>query len=161
LTEAGVSECINTIVNNHNSVVQDDDTVIHLGDLAHGKDQSKKLIGGILNAHKGKRILVKGNHDEYPDSFYKNHFLAVHYYLIKDNFFFCHYPLYKSKWNIPKELELMEIFKNSGCDTIIHGHVHNKDPNDWEPDGIKRINACVDFEPNNYFPIDITDLISS
>jgi calcineurin-like phosphoesterase family protein len=41
-----------------NSVVQDDDTVIHGGDFMFYKNDT-----GIFNSLKGEKILVRGNHD--------------------------------------------------------------------------------------------------
>lgn len=158
LTTEGVKDCINTIVNNHNKIVTNDDLVIHVGDLAHGRNQTKDNIKYIIEGHKGKRILVKGNHDQWEKEYYLSLFDEVHDYIIKDNIFICHYPCYQSRWTSPEEKEMIKILEESGCDTIIHGHVHNKNPDDWEPDGYKRINVCVDYEKNNFFPVEITDL---
>jgi calcineurin-like phosphoesterase family protein len=41
------------------------------------------------------------------------------------------------------------------CKYVIHGHIHNKNPDDWEPDGLKRINVCIDYKPNNYYPLEL------
>ena len=152
LSEQGIKDCINHIVNEYNSIIKDDDLVIHLGDLSHGRNQSKEVIRYIMEAHKGRKILIKGNHDNYSDEFYKSLFESVGTYLIMDEYFFCHYPLYENALG-PFEKELFKVFKNSGCKTIVHGHTHNKDSH--SNDGIQRINVSVDYTPNNFKPVKI------
>lgn len=106
-----------------------------------------------MNAHKGKKILIKGNHDNYSDEFYNSIFDVVCEYLIKDRYFFCHYPCYE-KTATKLEKEFIKIFKESGCDIIVHGHTHNKNSEVYN-DGIKRINVCVDYTPNDFYPVRI------
>jgi calcineurin-like phosphoesterase family protein len=153
LSDKGVKDCINTIVNKHNEIVSDEDIVLHIGDLGHGRHQSEEIIKFIINSHKGKKILLKGNHDNFSDEFYNSIFDSVGTYLIQGEYFFCHYPCYGKGCN-DEEKKLIDIFKNSGCSIIVHGHIHNKNPDCYD-DGIKRINVSVDYEVNDFYPVQI------
>lgn len=55
----------NTIVENWNSVVNDNDTVYHLGDIAliNSKKEDLKRVLEILKKLKGQIVFLKGNHD--------------------------------------------------------------------------------------------------
>ena len=55
-----VEEMNETIINNWNSVVKEEDTVFILGDLCMGKNTE---AAALVNRLKGKKILVRGNHD--------------------------------------------------------------------------------------------------
>lgn len=159
LSDVGISECINTIVNNYNSVVSEDDLVIHLGDLSHGRNQTKTTLSYILNNLNGRKILIKGNHDKYEDEYYLQYFERVAQKFIQmKNIFLCHYPCFKTKYTSELELELIQKVKEINPDLIIHGHCHNKNPEEYT-DEFKRLNASVDYTPNKYLPIDITHLI--
>jgi len=159
LSDEGIKECINTIVNKHNEIVSDDDLVLHLGDLGHGKNQSKEIIGYILENLKGKKILIKGNHDNWDDDFYLQYFQRViDKFLLINGVFLCHYPCFKTQYSSDLELELIERVHKSKPDVIIHGHCHNKNPEEFT-DEFKRINVSVDYTPNNFYPIEITNLI--
>ena len=48
------------LINNWNSVVDEDSTVFHLGDFAWGGFNKWKEIRDMLNGH---IVLIKGNHD--------------------------------------------------------------------------------------------------
>jgi len=157
LSNKGVKDCINTIVNKYNEVVQDDDIVIHVGDLGHGRNQSKENIGFILENLKGKKVLIRGNHDEWDDEYYLKYFHSVEEYYSKNGVFICHYPCYDSNRTRIEEHKYIDELKKYDIHTIIHGHVHNKNPDEWEPDGYKRINVSVDFTPNDFYPVDITN----
>lgn len=154
LDEQGVKDCTETIINNYNKLVQDEDTVYHLGDLTMAHENTRAYTEYIIKHLKGKKILIRGNHDDESDQFYLDcGFDEVHEYLILGDKFLCHYPCYKSKWTTKEEKIFIEVFQNSGCTTIYHGHVHNKNPDEWEPDGIKRVNVCVDYTPNKFNPV--------
>jgi calcineurin-like phosphoesterase family protein len=144
----GVIEMITHIGNNYNSIIQDDDLVFHLGDLACGPIKTYKNLGYILENLKGRKILIKGNHDKWEDKYYLNYFESVQRYLIFDDYFFCHYPCYNKPYVklSKKESVLLKILLSTQCTKIIHGHIHNKDPKLWESDGYIRTNVSVDFK---------------
>ena len=57
-----VEEMNETLIRNHNEVVQEDDTVIHAGDFAL---TSKKRAGEIIQQLKGNHIFLQGSHDKW------------------------------------------------------------------------------------------------
>jgi calcineurin-like phosphoesterase family protein len=158
LSNKGMTDCVNTIVNNYNSIIKDDDLVYHVGDLSHGRNQSEDILRYIFDNLNGRKILIKGNHDNFRNEFYNEIFEEVLEYKIFDNFFMCHYPCFKTEYTSDDELNMLEILKQTNLNIVVHGHCHNKNPNDLN-DKFKRLNVCVDFEPNNYTPVDITRLI--
>lgn len=157
-SQDGVVENINLMVNNHNSVVKDDDIVFFLGDLSHGRTQTKEALEMIIKNMNGKKVLIKGNHDNFSNYFYEELFDEVKEYFEYNGIFMSHYPCYESKWTSDIEKSHIEYIKDKEIKLIIHGHCHNKNPDDWETDGYKRLNVCVDYTPNNYTPVDITNI---
>ena len=111
------------IVNNINSKVGQDDTLIHLGDVAFG---GFDRIGEFLDRLICKNIhLVLGNHDQHIKnnrSDIVSRFLSVNHYLEVQidgiNFVLCHYPL--ASWH----------GLNKGV-IHLHGHVHLNSKNKW------------------------------
>ena len=55
-----VNEMNETIINNWNSIIKEDDTIYHLGDFCLSNDDEIKSIFNRLN---GNKILIRGNHD--------------------------------------------------------------------------------------------------
>lgn len=136
-----------TLVNNINSKVDQNDTLIMLGDIAFGGFES---IGQFLDRLVCKNIhLVLGNHDHHIRNNRENiqeRFLGVSDYLqvrINDqDFVLSHYPF--SSWNgLNKEV------------IHLHGHVHLSNQNKWGNG--KRLDVGVDG--NGYFPYKITEIV--
>jgi len=142
----------------HNNIVAENDYAIIVGDLTLMREGNEEETSNIINSLNGKKILIRGNHDKFSDQFYLNNgFLAVLSYLLIDKYFFCHYPCYKSQWTNLTETRCMNVLNKTKCTDIIHGHCHNKDPNLWKSDGYSRTNVCVDYTPNMFNPIQLTD----
>lgn len=57
-----------------NSVVGKDDLVLYIGDICDGDESDLKTINALLN---GRKILIKGNHDELDEKWYKEVFSDV------------------------------------------------------------------------------------
>lgn len=57
-----------------NSVVGKEDLVLYIGDICDGDESDLKTINGLLN---GRKILIKGNHDELDEKCYKEVFSDV------------------------------------------------------------------------------------
>ena len=96
------------IIKRWNNVVKDTDRVYVLGDF--GADKYEK---DLLNKLNGKIYLVKGNHDEYSNDYYRNAgFIEVYDLpvILGDFWILSHEPLYVNS-NMP--------YAN------IFGHVHN------------------------------------
>ena len=135
------------IVDNINSKVGQDDTLIHLGDVAFGGFDK---IGQFLDRLVCKNIhLVLGNHDQHIKnnrSDIQDKFLSVNHYLEVQidgaNFVLCHYPL--ASWH----------GLNKGV-IHLHGHVHLSAKNKWG-NGKK---LDVGMDGNNMYPYSITEII--
>lgn len=157
--EDAVQQNAKLIINRHNSIVTNDDVVLMIGDLSAGLRYNSNNVDNfkeLLKLLNGRKILIRGNHDYEPDEFYLDAgFESVHEYLEIDEFFISHYPCYESRWICTQEKEHLNIINKDNCKYVIHGHIHNKNPNDWEPDGLQRINVCIDYKPNNYYPLEL------
>ena len=118
-----VEEMEQDIIANWNYTVNDDDTVIFLGDLAWplhtGKLWKQKApdITRVWNGLAGNKVFLKGNHDEQPflnkDCFERTSFVVGEYCLVHNGrlFHFRHYPyLYSS-------IKMNEVY--------VHGHTHS------------------------------------
>jgi calcineurin-like phosphoesterase family protein len=136
-----------TIINNINSKVGQDDTLIHLGDVAFGGfDKLEQFLDRLIC----KNIyLVLGNHDHHIKnnrSFIKDRFMVVKNYMEVnidgENFVLCHYPL--QSWN----------GLNKGV-IHLHGHVHLSAQNKWGNG--KRLDVGMDG--NNMHPYKITEIV--
>jgi len=150
------------MIENHNKIIKETDTVIYLGDLTAGTRDNQK-IKDTLTQLNGYKILLRGNHDSFSKKFYEDCGFIVKTYLIVGKVFMCHYPLFEnSKWTTKTELKIKKIFDKSDCDYIVHGHNHNnfsKIPTPEWPDGIKRYNASV--EVNNFTPVPVTHILEA
>ena len=142
-----LDEMDSAIINNINSKVGQDDTLIHLGDVAFGGfDRLEQFLDRLIC----KNIyLVLGNHDHHiknDRSFIKDRFMSVQNYLevnIEDeNFVLCHYPL--QSWH----------GLNKGV-IHLHGHVHLSAQNKWGNG--KRLDVGMDG--NNMNPYKITEIV--
>ena len=107
---ADVEQMDKALIKNWNSVVSNSDMVIHLGDVGLG---NKQYVKNILSQLNGRKILIKGNHDNWSDEFYKEAGFEYvsRYPIIWNNFFMLsHAPLQLS--------ETTPYFN-------YYGHVHN------------------------------------
>lgn len=150
------------IITNFNQMVSPDDIVIHTGDIAFGTynyKYPKELLKHYYSQLNGTHILIRGNHDEENNEFYINElgFYSVHDYLILGTNFFCHYPVNEDKWVTKRQRELNQVFLDSGCTRLYHGHIHEKIIDDVNKrNTFKHINLCSDA--NGYKPVFICNL---
>lgn len=159
-----------------NQVVQPDDTVIHCGDFLMGpKNQAKEILARL----KGRKVLVRGNHDrEKPASWWMDQGFdfACEYFVLRD-ILFTHEPanaIIKSNGNRP--YEMLEEGLPFDCKVNIHGHLHNIwdgfiDKERWERD--KEL-LGIDFteqlrypwqrllavEYTNYTPVELNEFLA-
>lgn len=108
-----VQEMNETLVNNWNSVVSKEDTVYVLGDMFWCKPKDAIPVLKSLN---GRKVLIKGNHDDCGNSEFVKQFVKVVDYLevIDEDkkVVLCHYPIV--------------CFKNHFYGWYhLYGHVHN------------------------------------
>lgn len=122
------------MLDNWNRVVTDSDIVYHLGDVYFGKGH------GILNALKGKKRLLLGNHDDGKDEHLHKVFQKIELWrLFKEwNCLLTHVPIHESG--------IRKVEYN------VHGHIHQQK----SPTG-KHINVSV--EVMNYTPIPLEVLM--
>ena len=121
---------------NWNSAIGEDDTVIHLGDLALVPNSKFDEMKQFINTLNGKLIVLLGNHD-------KKHFLehcGIVYTkrLVCGNLLLRHYPQRMGE-------------KMANNVHIVHGHIHN---NGYDQ-GVKLTCAhtCVSVEMTEYKPV--------
>lgn len=154
-SQEGMEEQNRVILRNYQQIVQPQDLVLFLGDIAFYKSQNREPLLKIFSAMPGHKILLVGNHDSATDTFYKAlGFSKIEPYLICGKYFLCHYPI-SLEPDSKAEIQAKEAFLNSGCTKIIHGHTHTRDC--VTNDGIERWNVCVDYGNNNFSPLLIED----
>jgi calcineurin-like phosphoesterase family protein len=142
-----LDEMDSVIVNNINSKVGPNDTLIHLGDVAFGGFEK---IGEFLNRLVCKNIhLVLGNHDQHitkNKEDIRSRFLSVSNYLEVEiggvEFVLSHYPL--CSWN--------KLGKGS---IHLHGHVHLSAKDKWGNG--KRLDVGIDG--NNMHPYKLSEIV--
>ena len=142
-----IEDMNSVIVDNINSKIGPDDTLIHLGDLSFGGFDK---IGQFLDRLVCKNIhLVLGNHDHHIKNNRENihdRFLSIQNYLEVNiggaNFVLSHYPL--CSWN--------QLSKGA---IQLHGHVHLPTNKKWGNG--KRLDVGVDG--NHYQPYKLTEIV--
>lgn len=125
------------------SIVQDDDTILHLGDLFF----KKNVID--LSSLPGNKYLIKGNHDHQKDEWYE----SIGFKVINERpqitvnrqvIVFTHYP-------IPYE-------DKSYWDINIHGHIHNHNYESKKWSDKLYINVSV--EVMDYAPVKLGEILN-
>ena len=125
------------LIKNWNSVIKKNDRVFHLGDVCFF---GKSRITELLLQLRGKKILIKGNHDNNSNKWYLDAGFSEVYdkpILMYDKFILSHKPI---------EIENMGSFIN------IHGHIHEKSMSD-----LNYVNVSV--EHIDYTPIAFNKII--
>lgn len=136
-----VKEMNEAMIENWNTIVKDDDTVFHLGDIMFSKDYS------ILDKLKGKKSFIRGNHDSevIVGEIRKRHLAMRDYYELKyfdRKLILCHFPLLS--WNGARKGTIH-----------VHGHSHGT-INDLNVN-CRRVDVGVDVY--NYRPVSIDQII--
>lgn len=145
---ATIEEMNNTLISNWNKVVQPQDTVYVLGDLAMGRNEDSRACIEQLN---GKIELIRGNHDNKARlEMYSELGIKIHdiYYLNYKGLFFIllHFPLEN------KDFSKM-IFESNKEVILLYGHVHSK----GQP-GFINNSYHVGVDTNNLTPISIEQI---
>lgn len=135
-----VEEMNKAMIQKHNFLVDEEDKVYFLGDVAF----SQNVFHRIMPHLKGKKRLILGNHDRFKLKEYFKHFHKIYgsFNFKSDGFsFHCtHYPA--------KEIS----FNPNGDFINVHGHIHEK-----VIDDPRYINICV--EQTAYAPVDVEWLV--
>ena len=136
---ADVEEMNAALIANWNSVVSDEDIVIHLGDIAMSR--KKHEVAAFIKQLKGRKWLVTGNHDEFTVADYYEmgfEYVSRHPIIFNQYFILSHEPIF-----ITESMPYANIY----------GHVHDnpmykdKTENTW----------CVSVERINYTPIELSE----
>lgn len=167
---------------NWNQTCQNDNTIIHCGDLSY------KGKSNVINNLNGKKFLLKGNHDDLSFKEYtENGFNLINNLVLIDKFkkdlvflkqiksysnlksfnfilfeydnlrfLVSHFPIIDTQ-GYDKKYEsqingLKWIFEYCQCDYNLHGHTHENNMN---------YDQCVNisFEQTNFKPITLNDII--
>ena len=129
---ANAEEMNKYIIQQWNSVVDEDGIVYHLGDFALQSD--KETISDLVEKLNGSIILVLGNHDRWgKQKFLDCGFTGVHKRLDVGNCILTHRPLDLN--------QLSEGMVN------IHGHIHNYDKGLDEDRYINVSCEVLDYKP--------------
>ena len=137
---SSVEEMNRTITDNWNEVVEEDDFVYLVGDLAFGRRRSKMRYW--LKKLNGNVILILGNHDKgYLDSIVHADKCVLFYKGKK--FLLIHDPEMVKNWD----------------GWVIHGHKHNNKPEKYSFINGKNKTINVSVELINYTPLSLDFLI--
>lgn len=126
------------LVDQWNSIVRNEDTVWHLGDVYFGPKDSGRMQA-VLGALKGYKRLVLGNHDAGREEFLRQFFIKIYGVAQYGKCVLSHIPVH------PYQLEHRYI-KN------IHGHMHSKKLDDPRY-------VCVSVEQTDFKPILLARLV--
>lgn len=132
---SSVEEMDQTIIDNWNKIVQPQDVVYHLGDVAINKKYIETV--GRCNGHKR---LILGNHDIYDLKWYQPFFekiLAMR--VFGRQCVMIHIPIHPES-----------VGRFSCC---IHGHIHNNSLK--ETYGMNYFNASVEMVNYQPYPLDL------
>jgi len=145
-----IEEMNETIIKNHNSLVDYDDDVYCLGDcMLMDNEMGIKCIESL----KGKIHIIRGNHcTDNRIELYNNCHNVVEVlgfaHQLKFNgyhFFLCHYPTMTANFDIDKPLKARLL--------SLSGHTHSKEI--WDAAG----GYNVALDAHNCYPVEITEII--
>ncbi len=132
-----LTEMENTLINNYNSTVEDQDLCYFVGDIAENLEGLE-----LISELNGTKILIAGNHDTQKTSTYLRYFKQVRGAVVlpQHKIIVQHYPIHSEC--------LYEGW------TTIHAHTHHKSVEDP-----RYFSVCP--EVNNYHPVDLEDIIKT
>lgn len=157
-----LDEMHSELINRHNSVVNPNDTVIHLGDFSFCSTTKTREILSKLN---GRHILVLGNHDRGITSAINAGFVfsttEMHFRVNGEKVLIKHYPYRPSVWKILWSLLINKYHDirylsrrpiNNGH-WLIHGHTHQKNK-------LRNKMIHVGVDSWNFYPVSIKQIES-
>lgn len=132
------------LINNWNAVVKNNDRVYLLGDVVI----NRKCLP-ILYHLKGRKVLVKGNHDIFKLKDYEPYFDDIRAYVVGNThsgqrYIMSHIPIHNGSL--------------ARFDLNIHGHLHSGFVKDRDNNRDKNY-MCVSVENINYTPLDLNTII--
>ncbi len=143
-----------TLIANWNQKVKNSDTVYVLGDLIY----KAKNPATCLERLNGKKILIKGNHDDtWLSNIAENEYFSQVTLMLELNlqgkmFTLCHYPLLE--WQNSRKDGAKQGY-------LMHGHTHNRVSPKYEIlyNTPNALNVGVDI--NDFSPVTLNELIEN
>lgn len=143
-----VKEMNDSMINSWNSVISDDDVAFHVGDFSLSRSASSHDVAEVISRLKGKKILIRGNHDQYDDSFFLSAgFKAVVESINLGGVLLVHYPLHEAFARKVKDSHWGEVSH------VIHGHTHKRDTPEFDA----HFNVAVDR--HDFIPVPSTTAV--
>lgn len=131
-----------TIIDNWNRLIQPEEIVFHVGDLALGK---KENLAGLVPLLHGRLYLMRGNHDRHSKAFYQQ----LEITLVPDRYHVLHQTgprlVFSHRPIVPLEPNVLNL----------HGHIHNSPAPEL---GARHINLCV--EVRDYRPWRLGEILA-
>lgn len=142
-------EMDNTLVENWNKVVKDNDVVYHLGDVYFSGGRTDGYISTLLSRLRGRQRLVLGNHDNGKDPILQTRFQKISVWRMFPEFglLLTHVPVHES--SLFRGASGNE--KNPPKLRNVHGHIHTA-----KAPSADHFCACV--EQTSYAPVNIEEL---
>ena len=133
-----------------NERVKPTDKVYHLGDVVINRKALK-----IMSRLNGDKVLIRGNHDIFPDDEYRRYFRELRAYHVMNGMILSHIPLHSDSLgrfgvNIHGHLHSNRVKKATGINAT--GEVEYGDENDLRY-------HCVCVEQTDFKPILFEDVI--
>ena len=130
-----------TIIKNWNSVVSKNDTVIVVGDVSfYNKEKTAEIVQQLY----GKKILIKGNHDQRNNQWW----VDVGFDEVSN------YPIIYKEWFVIQH-EPPTYMNDATPYFYIYGHVHGTDMYKT----ITKQSACVCVERWDYTPVELQKIM--
>lgn len=138
------------LVENWNKTIKSNDEVYILGDLTM---KGAEVANDFLRKLKGKKYLIKGNHDEFAD---KENFDMGLVEWVKDY----HVINYKNLDFILFHFPILEWHKKHYGSVHLHGHIHSDIRYNLAAMEKKEFRFDAGVDANNYRPVGIDEIIS-
>jgi calcineurin-like phosphoesterase family protein len=134
-----------------NDRVRPNDKVYHLGDVVINRRALK-----TLHRLNGDKVLIRGNHDIFPDVEYREYFRELRAYHVMNGMILSHIPVHEASLgrfgvNIHGHLHSARVKKARGIDTNTGATLYS--------DEIDTRYHCVCVEQTDYTPILFEDVI--
>ncbi len=147
---ASVEQMDETLIRNWNERVKGNDVVYILGDITYDKSKAPHYLSRL----KGKKILVRGNHDaawdEGADAYFKGVYDHLEIFADGHPLTLSHYPMLE--WRGSRKLGSKKLGYH------LFGHIHNKTDSLYRPvfTAYHALNAGVDI--NGFCPVTFGEL---
>lgn len=142
---ADIEEMNRTLIENINARVKQHDTLYLLGDIAFKStvEEANRMIAQI----KGKKILIKGNHDKrYDPALFEGIYDFLEVNLNGHPISLMHYPM-------------VEWPKSHHGSLHLHGHQHNKPEYNQEQKARGKFRYDVGVDANHYCPVSLSEIL--